>query len=154
AAEPHVTNGDEETYAGSHFEGNFSKTLPLDSNGLTNPNDYQLLLAAAVSGTQASWDAVPAGGPGQLVGPFSPLVFQIEGNDSPVAATPFVPPSIHSAGGAAEMVELYWEAYLRDVPFIDFVSNPLIAQAVANLNQLSGYAGPTPVTPQNISRYP
>jgi hypothetical protein len=154
AAEPHPTNGDEEAYAGSHFEGNFSKTLPLDNNGLTNPNDYNLLLSAAAAGTQAAWDAVPTGGNGQLAGPLSPLVLQIEGSDSPVAATPFVPPSIRSAGGAAEMVELYWEAYLRDVPFIDYGTNSLVAQAAADMNRLSGFEGPTPVTPQNLFRFP
>src|SRR5262249_14324013 len=44
--------------------------------------------------------------------------------------------AVASAGGAAEMVELYWEAYLRDVPFIDYGSNPLVAQAVADMNRL------------------
>src|SRR5215470_5718313 len=68
ASEPHPTNGDEETYAGSHFEGSFSKSFPLDANGLVNPNDYKILLAAAAAGTQAAWDAVPSGGPGKLAG--------------------------------------------------------------------------------------
>ena len=49
ASEPHPTNGDEETYARSHFEGNFSKTFPLDANGLVNPNDYRKLLAACAA---------------------------------------------------------------------------------------------------------
>src|SRR5690348_4151477 len=81
---PHATNGDEETYADSHFEGNFSKTFPLDANGLVNPNDYRKLLTALAAGTQEAFQEVPAGGRGQLAGPLSPLVFQIEGSDSPV----------------------------------------------------------------------
>ena len=153
-APPHPTNGDEETYAGSHFEGSFSKSMPLDGNGLVNPSDYQLVLAAAAAGTQDAWDAVPAGGPGKLAGPLSPLVFQIEGFDSPTGGRAFVPPSINSAAGAAEMVELYWESYLRDVPFINYGSNALVAQAVADMNNLSAFSGPTPVTPQNLFRYP
>ncbi len=64
-------------------------------------------------------DLVPSGGPGELAGPLSPLMFQMEGEDSPGGRSGIVPPSVASAGGAAEMVELYWEAYLRDVPFID-----------------------------------
>jgi hypothetical protein len=52
------------------------------------------------------------------------------------------------------MVELYWEAYLRDVPFIDYSGNPLVAEAVADMNKLSAYAGPKPITPQNLFRYP
>src|SRR5262249_28106878 len=59
-----------------------------------------------------------------------------------------------TAAGAANYVELYWEAYVRDVPFIDYGSNPLIAQAVSDMNHLSAYSGPKPVTPQNIFRYP
>ena len=155
ASEPHPTNGDEETYANSHFEGNFSKTMPLDKNGLPARKDYQLVLAAAAAGTQAAWDAVPAGGTGTFAGPLSPLVFQIEGSDSPTGGNSkaVVPPSINSAAGAAEQVELYWEAYLRDVPFIQYASNPLVAQAVADMNKLSAFAGPTPVTPQNLFRY-
>lgn len=152
-SEPHPTNGDEETYAGSHFEGSFSKTMPLDANGLVNPNDYKVLLAAAAAGTQAAWDAVPQGGTATFAGPLSPLVFQIEGADSPTGGRTFVPPSINSAAGAAEMVELYWEAFLRDVPFIQYGSNPLVALAVADINRLSGFTGPTPVTPQNLFRY-
>jgi len=151
---PHPTNGDEETYAGSHYEGNFSKTFPLDANGLVNPNDYRKLLAALDSGTQEAFQNVPAGGNGKLAGPLSPLVFQIEGSDSPVVKTPFIPGSINNALGAAEQAELYWEAYLRDVPFSDYGSNPLVGQAVDDMNRMSGFAGPKPVTAQNLFRYP
>jgi hypothetical protein len=150
---PHTTNGDEEHYADQAFAGNFSKTLPHDSNGLVDPGAYQALLTALEAGTVDAFNAVPAGGRGQLAGPVSPLVFQIEGSDSVVAASPFLPPSISSGGGAAEMVELYWEAYLRDVPFINYDTNPLVAQAVTDMNHLSAYAGPTPVTSQNLFRY-
>lgn len=153
ASEPHPTNGDEETYSDSHFEGSFSKSLPLDANGLPNPNDYKLVLAACAAGTQEAWDKVPAGGTGTLAGPLSPLVLQIEGADSPTGGRTFVPPSINSAAGAAEMVELYWEAYLRDVPFSQYNSNALVGQAVADLNRLSAFAGPTQVTAQNLFRY-
>lgn len=154
---PHKTNGDEELYADQAYAGNFSKTLPHDPNtALVEPFAYLALLSALQTGTLASFDLVPrgVGGKGQLTGPLSPLMFQMEGEDSPGALSTIVPPSVASAGGAAEMVELYWEAYLRDVPFIDYGSNPLIAQAVADMNMLSDYAGPKPVTPQNLFRYP
>lgn len=157
---PHPTNGDEETYANQAFAGNFSKTLPHDPNtGLVVPSAYQALLNGITQGTQAALDAVPSGNvaphpPGLLAGPLSPLAFQLQGEDSTSAAEPFVPPSISSAGAAAEQVELYWEAFVRDVPFIDYSSSqPLIAQAIADLNKLSAYTGPKPVTAQNIFRY-
>ena len=152
---PHPTNGDEERYRDQGFAGNFSKTLPHDpATGLVIPSAYLALLNALEQGTQEAFDAVPAGGRGQLAGPLSPLQFQMAGSDSPDATSPFTPPSVASAGGAAEMVELYWEAYLRDVPFVDYGSNPLVAQAVADMNRLSDFGGPRPVTPQNLFRFP
>ncbi|HKV42505.1 MAG TPA: hypothetical protein VJX67_25110, partial [Blastocatellia bacterium] len=152
---PHKTNGDEELYANQAFAGNFSKTLPHDPNtALVIPSAYQSLLSALKTGTLAAFDQIPRGGPGQLAGPLSPLMFQIEGEDSPGALSSVVPPSVASAGGAAEMVEIYWEAYLRDVPFINYPSNPLVAQAVTDMNRLSAFAGPRPVTAQNLFRYP
>jgi hypothetical protein len=155
AAFPHATNGDEETYANQSFAGNFSKTLPHDSHtGLVDPNAYQALLNGLTQGSKDLLDKVPAGGPGLLAGPLSPLAFQLQGEDSTSAAAPFVPPSISSAGAAAEQVELYWEAIVRDVPYIDYSSSqPLISQAIADMNNLSGYTGPKPVTAQNIFRY-
>src|SRR5258708_28689587 len=118
---PHPTNGDEERYRHQAFAGNFSKTLPHDpATGLVVPSAYLALLDALEDGTQAAFDAIPAGGPGKLAGPLSPLQFQMAGSDSPDAKSPFTPPSVGSAGGAAEMVEIYWEAYLRDVPFVDY----------------------------------
>jgi hypothetical protein len=152
---PHPTNGDEERYADQSYAGNFSKTLPHDpKTGLVIPTAYQALLNALEEGTQEAFDAVPAGGKGQLAGPLSPLQFQIAGSDSPDARSPFTPLSVASAGGAAELVELYWEAYLRDVPFINYGSNPLVAQAAADINKLSQFGGPRPVTPQNLFRHP
>jgi len=153
-AQPHKTNGDEELYASQAYAGNFSKTLPHNpATGLVEPLAYRALLTALQAGTLASFDLVPRGGPGQLAGPLSPLMFQVEGVDSPGGLSAIVPPSVASAGGAAEMVELYWEAYLRDVPFANYASNPLVAAAVADMNKLSAYAGPRPVTAQTLFRY-
>jgi len=152
---PHPTNGDEERYRHQGFAGNFSKTLPHDPvTGLVVPSAYLALVDALEDGTQEAFDAVPAGGTGKLAGPLSPLQFQMAGSDSPDAKSPFTPPSVASAGGAAEMVEIYWEAYLRDVGFIDYGSNPLVAAAVADMNHLSDFGGPKPVTPQNLFRFP
>jgi hypothetical protein len=152
---PHPANGDEERYRDQAFAGNFSKTLPHDpATGLVVPSAYLALIDALEDGTQEAFDAVPAGGKGQLAGPLSPLQFQMVGSDSPDAKSPFTPPSVASAGGAAEMVEIYWEAYLRDVPFIQYGTNGLVAQAVADMNHLSDFGGPKPVTPQNLFRFP
>ncbi len=154
-AQPHRANGDEQLYANQSYAGNFSKTLPHDpATGLVDPAAYQSLLNALTAGTLAAFDAVPRGGPGQLIGPLSPLEFQVQGVDSPGGLSDIVPPSVASAAGAAEMVEIYWEAYLRDVPFADYGANPLVAAGVADMNKLLDYAGPKPVSTQNLFRYP
>src|SRR5262249_49018597 len=62
------------------------------------------------------------------------------------------PPALASAELAAEAAELYWMAVTRDVPFADYETDPLIAAAVEDLGDFPGYAGPTPVTPQNLFR--
>jgi hypothetical protein len=65
---------------------------------------------------------------------------------------------VASAQTAAEQVEHYWAALLRDVPFAEYPTNALVAQAVADMNKLSfpnsvaNREFPFPVTPQNLFR--
>jgi hypothetical protein len=40
------------------------------------------------------------------------------------------------------MVEVYWQALTRDVPFSQYGSDPTIAQAVIDLNKLSDFRAP------------
>src|SRR5205085_10043419 len=46
-------------------------------------------------------------------------------------------PSVTSNITAAEAVEHYWAALLRDVPFTEYAGNPTVAEAVADMNNLS-----------------
>ena len=46
-------------------------------------------------------------------------------------------PSVASAQTAAEQVEHYWVALLRDVPFTEYPTNPVVAAAVIDMNKLS-----------------
>src|SRR5262249_57042243 len=48
------------------------------------------------------------------------------------------PPAFASQAMAAEMAELYWRALMRDVPFREYDSNPLVPAAIADLGAL-GY---------------
>jgi hypothetical protein len=67
-------------------------------------------------------------------------------------------PSVASAQTAAEEVEHYWAAMMRDVHFEDYPSSPLAVQACADLNNMSYIQSqnniefPYPVTPQNLFR--
>ena len=91
-------------------------------------------------------------------GPQGALAFDLEGRDS--HATNFIPPapSVASAQTAAEQVEHYWGALLRDVNFTDYPTSSLAAQAAADMNRLSFVRShdnteiPYPVTPQNLFR--
>src|SRR5205085_2604993 len=64
-------------------------------------------------------------------------------------------PSVTSAEAAAEVVELYWQALARDVPFADYAEVPVINRASAELGRLSGFRGPVrdgSVRPDTIFR--
>lgn len=52
------------------------------------------------------------------------------------------PPALASAWRAGEMVEDLWMALLRDVNFADYGTDPVAAQATAELNRLSDFRGP------------
>ncbi len=162
----HQNNGDEERYG--DLRGSFSKALPHDSIGEVDPTAYQALIDALESGDHADFEAVPMGNPAggavpptvtpmhRLVNPQSGLGFALEGSDShQFAQAPA--PEFASAWQAGEMVENYWMAHLRDVPFADYGSDAQAAAAIADLNGLSDFRGPKQggvVTAQTLFRDP
>lgn len=156
----HATNGDEELYPSRI--GNFHKTLPHNSIGEVDTAAYNQFLAALSSGSFDAINNLPraAGGTAALANPLGGLAFNMEGPDSPAVPLAFLPPPIASRQMAAQAVELYWQAYLRDVPFTDYETNPFVAQACADLTRFvadGSYIGPTAngqVTPQLLFRYP
>jgi hypothetical protein len=153
-------NGD--TAAFTDFSGNFSKALPHDSLGIPNAAAYLSLRNAFKSGSFADFNSVLIGTPGgggnsKLNGPQGALAFDLEGLDSHATIIPAAP-GVASAQTAAELVEHYWGAILRDVPFTEYGSNPLVAQAVTDMNNMSYLNSsanneiPRPVSPQNLFR--
>jgi hypothetical protein len=153
-------NGDAATF--TDFSGNFSKALPHDSLGIPNAAAYLSLRNALNSGSFADFNSVQIGTPGgggnsKLNGPQGALAFDLEGLDSHATIIPAAP-SVASAQTGAELVEHYWGAILRDVPFTEYASNSLVAQACADMNNMSFVNGsankeiPRPVTPQNLFR--
>jgi hypothetical protein len=156
---PHPTNGDEELY--SNRIGNFHKTLPHDTTtGEVDPAAYDDLLHALSTGNFADFEAIPRkdGANGRLANPLGGLAFNMDGPDSGAIPIGPIPPPIASAGAAAEAVELYWEALLRDVPFADYgPGNAIVMQACTELSGLQDFQGPKiggVVTPQSLFRYP
>ena len=145
------------------FSANHSKVLRHDGIGVPNKASYQSFIDALTSETFQGLNNVivgtPGGGPNsKMNGPDTAFAFDLEGLDSHAFTIPPPAPSVSSAQTATEEVEHFWASLVRDVPFIEYPTNPTIAEAVADLNSRSflqgGGAGqwPLPVTPQNIFR--
>jgi len=153
-------NGDAARF--TDFSGNYSKALLHDSLGVPNGAAWLSLRNAFATGKAADFANIVVGSPGgggnsKLNGPQGALAFDLEGLDSHCTIIP-PSPSVASAQTAAEQVEHYWGALLADVPFTEYATNSLAAQAVADLNNLSFLSSPAnnqlpyPVTPENLFR--
>lgn len=157
---PQAGNGDEERF--TDFSGNFSKALVHTSLGIPSADSYLSLQSAFVSGRHSDFNNILVGTPGgggnsKLNGPQGALAFDLEGMDSHCTIIPPAP-SVASAQTAAEQVEHYWASILVDVPFAEYATNPLVGQAVDDMNNMSYLQSsannqfPYPVTRQNLFR--
>ncbi len=155
-AQPPV-NGDEDKYQSLGFPGfaSFTKALGHDDNGLVEELSFNSLLTALQEGTQEAFQRVKLGGGVRtLANPLNAFSFQLIGNDSN-GARMAAAPSFCSLNTAVDLVERYWMALCRDIPFDRYFSDPLIAEACEDLNALGfeqqfGFT----CTPQTIFRGP
>ncbi|MGB8168984.1 MAG: vanadium-dependent haloperoxidase [Chthoniobacteraceae bacterium] len=153
----HPTNGDEELYP--NRIGNFSKGLPHNSIGEVDPAAYELFLRALKKGHPEEFEAIPMGASSptlqrKLVNPQAGLAFDLEGADSHALAIPPAP-TLDSKEAAGEMVENYWMALARDVPFEEYGTNAITLAAAHDLTRLQDFRGPKialQVTPQTLFR--
>ncbi len=139
------------------------KAILHDDLEIVNEAAWNSFTQALTSGNFQDFQNIIVGNPGgtnftgTLNGPMASYGFDLEGLDSHATNVP-PSPSVTTAQEAAEAVEHYWAALLRDVSFIDYPGNPLVAQAVADMNNLSFVQSgnvqgpPFPVTPQNLFR--
>jgi len=154
-------NGDSQRF--TDYSGNYSKCLQHQYLGIPVYASYQSMLHALQTGRFSDFQNILVGNPGganptsALNGPQGCLAFDLEGLDSHATVVPAAP-SVACAQTAAEQVEHYWAALMRDVNFTDYASSSLAAQACADLNNMSYISGnhnhefPHPVTPQNLFR--
>jgi hypothetical protein len=153
-------NGDVKRF--TDFSGSYSKASLHDALGVPNAASWLSLTRALTQGKFEDFEEIivgtPGGGPNSKHnGPQGALAFDLEGLDSHATVIPPAP-SVASAETAAEEVEHYWAAVLRDVPFSEYPTNSLVAQAVADMNKLSflnsnqNVEFPAPVTAQNLFR--
>ena len=132
-------NGDEARYP--NFIGNYSQGLPHSSIGEVDPAAYQALQTAVDTGAPSDFANIPLGGNTKLVDPQGGLAYDLEGTDSGQLTVPPAP-KLASAERAGEMVEDYWMALARDVPFSQYGAEPITAAAIVELNKLSDFKGP------------
>jgi len=154
-------NGDAARF--TDHSSSWSKALVHDDLQIVNEASWQSFVKALTSGKFQDFQNIIVGNPGStnftgtLNGPMASYAFDLEGLDSHATSVP-PNPSVTSAQTAAEEVEHYWGALIRDVAFIDYPSNSRVAQAVADMNNLSfvqtgnRQGPPFPVTPQNLFR--
>jgi membrane-associated phospholipid phosphatase len=147
-----TVNGDETAFPTRL--GSYAKGLPHNGLGQVDPVAYNLLLNACQTGRPGDFEAVPLGGTARQISPQAGLAYQLDGADSHhhFLATP---PAFSSPWEAGEMVELYWQALTRDIAFSDYASNATVAQAAAELSNLSDFRGPKvsgKVTPDTLFR--
>jgi hypothetical protein len=136
----HVNNGDESSLPA--YTGSFTKGLPHTQLGEVEPGTFETLLYALSTGKQADFENLDRGSGMKFVNPQAAFAFQMEGADSHQLGIPPAP-AFSSPDAAAEMVELYWQAQARDVPFTDYDTSSIMQAAIQDLNGLSAFHGPT-----------
>ncbi|HBL29386.1 MAG TPA: phosphoesterase [Acidobacteria bacterium] len=119
----------------------YSKGLPHDERGVVDAKAFEAYRKALASGEPEDFERIPLGGFVKLANPQASRAFDLMGPD---ASQPQCPPApgFSSPEQAAELVELYWHALLRDVPFAEYGAHPLAGRAAAELSGLSAFQGP------------
>jgi membrane-associated phospholipid phosphatase len=142
ALQTQPTNGDEQLYPDKR--ASFGKSLPHLSNGLFEVSAFNSMVYALQTGNSNDFLKIPMGtnpSLALLTDPQGSLAFNFIGNDGWMFTMP-APPSLTSAQMAADMVEDYWLALMRDVYFNQYSTNATALAAVADLNNLTAFQGP------------
>lgn len=138
----------------------FHKALPHNAEGLVNEKKYTTfvdgLLKLNASGNPALLSSIkfPAGNR-LWVNPLAGWAIDPELSD-PCFHTMPAPPAVDTVDEAAEMIELYWMALLRDVPFADWGNNDEIAEAADYLSEVPFFinrAGDVNAAPIGANQY-
>jgi len=132
----HLDNGDEERYPDRI--ASYSKCLPHDDLGVVDGEAYEALLRALRQGR--GFADVPRGGETPFENPQAAFAFNLEGPDPHALGMPAAP-AFANAEAAGEMVEAYWQALARDVPFARYGEDPLADEAARDLSGLEDFRG-------------
>src|SRR4029078_7605360 len=145
-------NGDDDAIP--EFAACFTKGLPHNRLGIGDPAAIHALIAALRAGDAERLEQVPLRGFAHLAEPQPAFAYDLVGCDSSQLSLPPAP-RFASAEQGGELVELYWHALLRDVPFADYPAHPLVQEACEDLSRMSDFRGPKDngrVTPATLFR--
>jgi hypothetical protein len=134
-----ATNGDESRYP--TLFATYSKGFNHSQIGEVEMAQYRTLTHALSTQLHSDFEKIPIGYGRKLVNIESAFAYDLEGGDPCTFALP-IPPAFNSPEAAADMVELYWQAALRDVPFSQLENSSVAQNAAAELSGLAGYQGP------------
>lgn len=134
------------------FIGNFHKTLPHNEYGEVIPSAYREFERTALeieAGSPTNFEEVPrgplepafdgnadkrfTGSVAKLTSPLAGAATETLGPDPKDLEMPPAP-GIRSLSTAAEMVELYWMALLRDEPLANFSASSDVSEAIADID--------------------
>jgi hypothetical protein len=157
-------NKEDIKYCNYSFNGLFTKALEHDllTGSLKNSQDYITMKNSIKNNEQVSLSkiALAKGSTLKLVNPLASLSTVLVGPQQNTIKLQ-APPSLSSTSGAAEIVELYSQAYLRDIPFYAYhdditvkkILNSCHMNNVSILKTLPDYTPfGIPFTPQTIFR--
>lgn len=152
---PHPANDDEARYPTRI--GTDTRALPHNARGEVEQAAWQAMFDACQTGDPADFEKIPLGGTRRLGNPVGPMAVSLAGITPTQIAIPAAP-ALASAERAAEAVEVYWQALLRDVPFSEYqdgTSHPGVLAAAAELSRVAGFRGAKVdgrVTPSTLFR--
>lgn len=140
-----LSNGDERRYASKGYFSQFTKGMlhDLTTGILVSTGSYKALIKAAKSGRSEDYDKIAIAGKARLVNPQG-------GNQlgflRPDPQATFMPPAplYTSDEQGAEVLELYWQARLRDQSLLEFqgviteATPQIILQACDELSRVKG----------------
>jgi hypothetical protein len=134
--------------------GSYHKGLPHNDFGEVDIRAYRSLSKALSTGSGKDFENIALGGNVGLVNPQAGIAYSLEGCDG--AQTHLPPaPEVASAWRAAEAIENYWMALLRDVHFSEYSTNALATAAIIELSRISDFRGPRrqgKITADNLFR--
>jgi hypothetical protein len=143
-----VTTGDEERYLDKR--ASFSKTLPHNEIGEVSPEAYRVFVDILRQGDPKRFAEMPRAARAELRlnNPQAAYSYELAGIDPHSTAISWHPP-FFSPGMASEMGELYWLALTRDLPYREYESHRMIADAIQDLNSFPSPIGPAVVQEQS-----